>query len=64
MNAKTRAHDLGKGGGGGKKEGRPFSLQFRPFDFRFRPFSTSRTRLSQGLEQVTNEVDHSIPKTN
>ena len=64
MNAKTRAHDLGKGGGGGKKEGRPFSPQSPPFDFRFRAFSTSRTRLSQSLEQVTNEVEHSIPKTN
>ena len=64
MNANTRAHDLGKGGGGRTKEGRPFSLQFRPFDFRFRAFSTSRTRLSQSLEQVTNEVEHTIPKTN
>ena len=64
MSAKTRAHDLGKGGGGGKKEGRPFSPQFPPFDFRFRAFSTSRTRLSQSPEQVTNEVEPCILKTN
>ena len=48
----------------GKRKAALSLPQFPPFDFRFRAFSTSRTRLSQSLEQVTNKVEHSIPKTN
>ena len=35
MNAKTRAHDLGKGGGGGKKEGALSLPSFLPLIFVF-----------------------------
>ena len=38
MNAKTRAHDLGKSGGAGKKEGHPSSPQFPPVLFSFSRF--------------------------
>ena len=37
---------------------------FLPFYFRFRVSSTSRTRLSQSVEQATNDVEHFIPKIN
>ena len=41
MNAKTRAHDLGKSGGGGKRKAALPLPSFLSFYFRFRAFSTS-----------------------
>ena len=62
MNAKTRAHDLGKSDGGGKKEGRPSSPQFPLVLFSFSRFLNVAPRLSRSLEQATNEIKHFIPK--
>ena len=59
MNAKTRAHDLGKSGGGGKRKAAFLSPVSSCFIF---VFALSQRRAPTISEQATNEIKHFIPK--